>query len=90
MVGDCHDARTGEELKQVRDADGELFSVTKVSSDLGRVSIDYCGVSVGARVAEVDSGVSVVYHPDTEEQIEVLEPRHGVRQFAGSSEYTWY
>ena len=86
----CHDARTGEELKEVRDANGELFPVTKVSFDLGRLSIDYCGVSIDAQVVERDSGVEVVYHPYTGRQIEVEEPRRGVRRFAGSSEYAWY
>ena len=37
----CHDARTGEELKVVRDANGELFPVTKVSFDLGNLIIEY-------------------------------------------------
>ena len=88
--GGCHDARTGEELKEVRDANGELFPVTKVSYDLGSLSIDYCGVSIDAQVAERGFGVEVVYHPYTGRQIEVQEPRRGVRRFAGSSEYAWY
>ena len=86
----CHDARTGEELEVVRDANGELFPVTKISFDLGNLSIDYCGVTVDAQVVEMDSGIEVVYHPYTGGQIEVEEPRQGVRRFAGSSEYAWY
>lgn len=58
--GGCHDAGTGEELKEVRDADGELFPVTKVSFDLGNLIIDYCGVSIDAQVVESDLGVEVL------------------------------
>lgn len=86
----CHDARTGEELKEVRDANGELFPVAKVSFDLGNLIIEYCGVSIDAQVVERDFSVEVLYHPYTGEQIEVEEPRRGVRRFAGHSEYAWY
>ncbi len=77
-------------MNEVRDANGELFPVTKVSFDLGNLSIDYCGVSIDAQVDGRDFGIEVVYHPYTGEQIEVEGPSRGVRRFAGHSEFAWY
>ena len=39
-TGSCRDARTREELKQVRDANGVLFPVKRVISEIGSLSID--------------------------------------------------
>ena len=90
IPGGCHDARTGEELKEVRDANGVLFSVTRVEFELGSLSIGYCGVSGDAHVSSEGSGNMVVFHPYTAEPIAVHEPRRGIRQFAKSSHYAWY
>ena len=90
IPGGCHDARTGEELKEVRDANGALFPVARVEFELGSLSIGYCGVSSDAHVSSEGSGNMVVYHPYTGEPIAVQEARRGIRQFAKSSHYAWY
>ena len=44
--GRCIDDRTGEPLKQVRDVDGQLWSVEKAVEELGTLTLEYCGVSI--------------------------------------------
>ena len=90
----CRDARTREELKQVRDANGVLFPVKRVIFEIGSLSIDSCGVSVEAQLGSDENGYAdvagVVYHPHTGEEIRVREARRGIYEFRWPSGYEWY
>ena len=90
----CRDTRTREELEQVRDANGVLFPVKRVISEIGSLSIDGCGVSVDAQLGSDEYGYAdvagVVYHPRTGEEIRVREARRGIYEFRWPSGYEWY
>ena len=78
----CIDDRTGEPLKQVRDVDGQLWSVEKAVEELGTLTLEYCGVSInvplgGEATYNTDGEV---YHPGTGEPIRVEKPYQGMRK----------
>ena len=62
--GQCIDDRTGEPLKQVRDVDGQLWSVEKAVEELGTLTLEYCGVSInvpwGGRPLTIPMGKSTI------------------------------
>ena len=88
--GKCHHRETGEVLTKVRDADGDLFSVKKISNFPGPTGpFDACGVSVEAKLVE-EGGFFIagyVYHPDTGERLAVYSAEKGLR-LVGHHE--WY
>ena len=90
----CRDARTREELEQVRDANGVLFPVKRVISEIGSLSIAGCGVSVDAQLGSDEYSYAdvagVVYHPRTGKEIRVREARRGIYEFRWPSGYEWY
>ena len=90
----CRDAKTREELRQVKDASGALFPVKRVLAELGGLSIDSCGVSADAQLISDGHGypdvAGVVYHPRTGEEIRVREARRGIYEFRWPSGYEWY
>ena len=92
-TSNCRDARTKEELKQVRDANGVLFPVKRVIYEIGSLSIDGCGVSTDAQLGSDEHGYTdvagIVYHPRTGEVIRVKEARGGVYEFRWPSGYEW-
>ena len=79
--GQCIDDRTGEPLKQVRDVDGQLWSVEKAVEELGTLTLEYCGASINVplgREATYNTD-GEVYHPGTGEPIRVEKPyRHAL------------
>ena len=92
-ISSCRDIRTEEELNQVRDANGKLFSVIRVVSEVGSLIIDDCGVSDDAQLGRDESGyvdvAGVVYHPLTGEEILVRNARRGIYGFRWPSGYEW-
>ena len=89
--GQCIDDRTGEPLKQVRDVDGQLWSVEKAVEELGTLTLEYCGASINVplgREATYNTD-GEVYHPGTGEPIRVEKPYRGMRKFAFPSGYSW-
>ena len=89
--GQCIDDTTGESLKQVRDVDGQLWSVEKAVEELVTLTLEYCGVStsipLGGEATYNTDGE--VYHPGTGEPIRVEKPYRGMRKFAFPSGYSW-
>ena len=90
---DCHHGETGEVLKQVRDANGDLFPVVKADTGLTLLGLDlvFCGVSIEARLGGERSFnyAGFVYHPETGEPIEASGGHQGLRSI-GEFEYEWY
>ena len=89
--GQCINDRTGAPLKQVRDVDGQLWSVEKAVEELGTLTLEYCGVSINV---PLKGGVTYntdgeVYHPGTGEPIRVEKPYRATRKFAFPSGYSW-
>ena len=89
--GQCIDDRTGEPLKQVRDVDGQLWSVERAVEELGTLTLEYCGVSIsvplgGEATYNTDGEV---YHPGTGGPIRVEKPYRDMRKFAFPSGYSW-
>ena len=89
----CRDIRTKEELNQVRDANGELFPVIRVVSEIGSLTIDDCGVPDDAQLGRDEYGYAdvagIVYHPFTGEEILVTNARRGIYEFRWPSGYEW-
>ena len=86
--GSCYDAETGEELKEVKGADGTLFELQKTTDPVWAPHIDYCGVSVRAAVFEADFADYVLHPtPFPFKRIEVGDPYKGLRPLRG---YEWY
>ncbi len=93
LGGSCYHGATGEELKQVRDANGDLFSVSKHDTGLTMLGQDlvFCAISKDAKLGgEGGFGYSgYVYHPETGERIEAHGLQRGKR-IIGEFEYEWY
>ena len=89
--GRCIDDRTGEPLKQVRDAEGQLWSVGRSIEELSTLTLEYCGVSakvhLGGEATFYTDGE--VYHPGTGEPIRVEKPYQDMHKFAFPSGYSW-
>ena len=87
--GKCHHRDTGEVLTQIEDANGDLFSVEKMSNLPSLTgTYDGCGVPVEAKIDEGSLLIpGYVYHPDTGERLVVYSAEKGLRPLDA---YEWY
>ena len=91
-TGACHHGKTGEELKEVVDVNGEVFTVQKQEGEFFGTTLAVCAVSIDA-VVRLEEGWGsddyFLFHPDTGAEVKVRSPYRGLREIDYPT-YEWY